>query len=173
MGKKIVLTLLLVGVFPAILNAHQFYISITSIQHQPETQKLSIRVKLFVNDLEASIFQEQGIRIGLWANTPVKNAASYVEHYILSKLFISINDAPATLKFIRQTVEPAEVLEDNVLVCHLEAYNVPQINTVKVRNSLLTETIDAQINIVNIRANGTKKVINLDRKLPEDQVAFY
>jgi len=171
--RRNVLILLWVGVFPITLQAHQFYLSITSIKHHPETQKLTIRVKLFVNDLEESIFQERGVRIGLWGNTPVENAESYVEHYVFSKLFISINDTPVPLTLVHQTVEPAEVLEDDVLVCQLEAYNISQIATIKVHNSLLTDTIDSQINIVNIRANGTKKVINLDRKLPEERVSFY
>ncbi|MEO0571423.1 MAG: DUF6702 family protein [Bacteroidota bacterium] len=172
MGKKFVLALLWVCVFPNMLNAHQFYISITSVRHHAETQKLTVRIKVFVNDLEEAIFQEQGIRIGLWTNTPVENVESYLERYIFSKLFISVDDARVPLKFVNQMVEPTEVLEDHVLVCKLEAYNIPKITTIKIHNSLLTESIDSQINIVNIRANGTKKVINLDGKIPEDQIAF-
>ncbi len=172
MRKKIALTLLLVGVLPAVLSAHQFYISITSIQHLPEAQKLRVRVKLFVNDLEESIYQEKGIRIGLWKNNPIEDAQSYVEQYITSRLSIAINDAAVPLNFLNQKVEPAEVLEDNVILCELEANDVSEIATIKVRNSILTETFDSQANIINIRANDTRKTINLDKKLPEDEVDF-
>lgn len=172
MSRKIALTFLLVGVFPAALMAHEFYISMTSIQHHPEAQKLTIRIKLFINDLEESIFREQGIRIGLWASAPVEDAHAYVEQYIASKFLISINDSSVPLKFVNQKVEPAEVLEDNVIICELEAYDISEITTIKVHNSLLTETIDSQTNIVNIRANDIRKIINLDRRLPEDQVTF-
>lgn len=167
------MALLMVGVFPIVLMAHQFYVSITSMQHHPETQKLSIRVRLFANDLEESIFQEQGVRLGFWTNSPLENAQAYVESYVSSRLFISVNDSPIRLNFISQKVESAEVIDDTVIICELEAYDVSEIATIQVRNSLLIETFDDQINIVNIRANNTKKVMNLDRKLPKDQVAFH
>ena len=43
--------LMLLAALPAVMEAHQFYISITFIQHDPETEKLNVRVKLFINEL--------------------------------------------------------------------------------------------------------------------------
>ncbi len=172
MKKKIALTFLLLVVYSTVLIAHEFYISITSIQHHPETQKLSIRVKIFVNDLEESIFQEEGVRLGLGTNTPIENAQAHVEHYLCSKLSISVNDSLIPLNYLNQKVETAEIVEDNVIICQLEAYNISEIVKIKVHNSLLTNAFDSQTNIVNIRANDTKKAINLDKRLPEDQVVF-
>ena len=164
--------LMLLAALPAVMEAHQFYISITFIQHDPETEKLNVRVKLFINDLEESIYQDRGIRIGIWANKPIEDAASYVEDYVTSRLLISVDDAPVALNFVSQKIEPAEVLEDNVMICQLEAAGVSEIASIKVRNSLLFEAIDSQINIVNIRANNARKVINLDKQLQEDQVDY-
>ena len=172
MSKRVALTLWFVGVFPAILNAHQFYISITTIQHHADSEKLTITVKLFVNDLEESIYQEKGVRIGLWQNQPIVNAQSYVEQYIASKFAISINDKLVPLKFISQRLERADIIEDHVIICQLEANHISEITTVKVRNSLLIETIDSQANIVNILANDTRKAINLDRRIQEDQITY-
>ena len=152
--------------------AHQFYISITYIRHNPGTQVLSVRVKLFINDLEEAIYQEQNVRIGLWKDDPIENAETYVEQYIASKLSIMVNGKKQPLQFLSQTIKPAEVLEDNVLICQLEAQDVPEISKLKVHNSIITETIDSQTNIININIDGKKKVINLDRILPEDEVSF-
>ena len=160
------------GLFPAVVNAHQFYISITNIQHDPETEKLRIKVKIFVNDLEESIYQDKGIRIGLWKDEPIENAQSYVEEYLSENLSLSINGEPIPMKFLSQNVQSAEVIEDHVIICQLEAYNVGRIKTISVRNSLLTEAFDTQANIVNIRANDTRKTINLDKRLPEDQITY-
>jgi len=172
MGKRIFLLLFLLGFCPALLHAHEFYISITTIHHQEATEKLSIRVKIFVNDLEESIFQEQGIRLGLWKNVPIENAQAYVADYVCSRLSISINGTPIPLQFQQQRVESAEVVEDHVIVCQLATDKVPDINQIKVYNTLLTETFDAQTNIVNIRANDSRKTINLDKRLPEDEIIY-
>ena len=172
MKKKIALALLMVSLLASDLSAHQFYISITYIQRNPDSERLTVKLKVFLNDLEESIFQEENVRIGLWKNNPIKGAETYVERYVLSRLAISVNRNPVQLRFTGLTIEPAEVLEDNVIICTLEAEKVPEIATIKVHNSILTESIESQTNIVNVRANGTRKVINLDRILPEDEVSF-
>ncbi|MEM9075800.1 MAG: DUF6702 family protein [Bacteroidota bacterium] len=172
MGKKVALALFLVGFVPVVSSAHEFYLSITTIQHVAEEEKLSIRIKIFVNDLEESIFQEQGVRLGLWKNTPIDNAQSYVEDYICSRLSISINNTPIPLEFNSLKVESAEILEDHVILCQLEAYNVSEIISIKIQNSFLIESFDSQANIVNINANNTRKTINLDKRLSEDQIIY-
>lgn len=166
------MTLLLVVLFPAGLFAHQFYISITTIQHHPGTDKLTVQIKIFVNDLEESIFQERGIRLGLWQNKPIENAQSYVEEYVASNLSILINGTPIPLKFLNQQVKSADVIEDHVIICQLEANKVSEITTIKVHNSLLTEAFDSQTNIVNIHVNDTRKTINLDKRLPEEKITY-
>ena len=133
---------------------------------------MNVRIKVFVNDLEESIFQEEKVRIGLWKNNPIEDAQAYVERYVLSRMKIIVNNTAVPLEFVEYTVEPAEVLEDNVLICYLESNRVPEIASIKVHNSMLTETIESQTNIINLRINDTRKVINLDRILPEDEVTF-
>ncbi len=166
------MTLFLVGSISTASIGHEFYISITTIQHDEENDKLTIRVKIFVNDLEESIFQERGVRLGLWKNRPIANAQSYVERYITSKLSITVNDSPVRLKFITQKVESAEIVEDHVIICELEVQDVAKISRIKVRNRVLVDAFDSQANIVNIYANGTRKTINLDKKLPEEQIVY-
>jgi len=167
--KKIVLALLLAGLLPAMLSAHQFYISITNINHDKESEKLANTSKIFVNDLEESIFQEQGVRVGLWKNQPIQNAQSYVAQYVESKFCVSINERQIPLKFVSQRVESADIIEDHVIICKLEASDVPEISVIKVRNLLLTETIDSPANLVNVLANDTRKAMNIDKRIPEDQ----
>ena len=171
-GKKIAATILLVGVFPVFVMAHEFFISITSIQHQPKSQKLSVRVKLYINALETSILADQGVRLNLRTDRPLGNAQTYVEAYMLSRLAIAINDKPVILTFINQQVELSDAIDDSVLICQLEAYGVSEIDKIKVHNSILTEAFDSQTNIVHIRANKTRKAINLDQQLPEDYVTY-
>ena len=169
---KIALTLLLVTVFPAQLSAHELYLSITTIQHQRDDQKLSIQVRLFVNDLEESILQQNGVQLGLWKNTPIDNAQDYVEEYICSKLLIYINELPVPLDFIGLQIESAEIVEDQVIICELKAYGISVISSIRISNSLLIETIDDQVNIVNILAKESRKTINLNKRIQDEHIVF-
>ena len=172
MRIKIALTLLLVAVFPAQLSAHELYLSITTIQHQRDDQKLSIQVRLFVNDLEESILQQKGVQLGLWKNTPIDNAQDYVEEYICSRLLIYINELPVPLDFIGLQIENAEIVENHVIICELEAYGISEIISIRISNSLLIETIDDQVNITNILANKSRKTINLSKRIQEEHIVF-
>ena len=172
MHIKIALTLLLVAVFPAQLIAHELYLSITTIQHQRDDQKLSIQVRLFVNDLEESIMQQKGVQLGLWKNTPIDNAQDYVVEYICSRLFIYIDELPVPLDFIELQIESAEIVVDHVIICELEAYGISEISSIRISNSLLIETIDDQVNIVNILANESRKTINLNKRIQDEHIVF-
>ena len=172
MRMKIALTLFLFTVFPDQLSAHELYLSITTIQHQWDDQKLSIQVRLFVNDLEESILQQKGVQLGLWKNTPIDNAQNYVEEYICSRLVIYINELPVPLDFIGLQIESADIVEDHVIICELKAYGISEISSIRISNSLLIETIDDQVNIVNILAKENRKTINLNKRIQDETVVF-
>ena len=172
MRMKIALTLFLFTVFPDQLSAHELYLSITTIQHQRDDQKLSIQVRLFVNDLEESILQQKGVQLGMWKNTPIDNAQGYVEEYICSRLLIYVNELPVPLDFIGLQIESAEIVEDHVIICELEAYGISEIISIRISNSLLIETIDDQVNITNILANKSRKTINLSKRIQEEHIVF-
>ncbi|MCV9387045.1 DUF6702 family protein [Reichenbachiella ulvae] len=171
-SRKLALTLLMLVVFSAGLMAHQFYLSITTLQHHPESQKLTLSVKLFLNDLEEAIYQQEGVRLGLWRDAPIDGALDHVARYVRANLSIRINGAPVSLKYIDEQMEAAEVIEDNVIICQLEVEDIPEITTITVHNSLLIEAFDSQTNLVKVRANGTRKSLNLDKRLPEGELSF-
>ena len=51
---------------------HDFYVSVTSIRHNAEKQNLSIRIKLFANDLEKSFVDQKGFGLGILKNHLMK-----------------------------------------------------------------------------------------------------
>lgn len=170
MNFKTVLILFLTIIFSHDLEAHEFYLSYTSVKHNPENEELFIRIKLFVNDLEESLFEYQSL--DFQKNSPIENKENYIEKYIYSKLSISINEKPIDIQFIGQKLEKANLSEDSVIFCELEACNVPEIKTISIQNKLLTENFDSQANIVVISANGVRNTLNLDKRIPEGKITY-
>ena len=166
------LILLSIIVLPHKKIAHEFYISHTSIKHNSKNQELFIRIKLFVNDLEESLSQNQNLTLGLWKNLSIENSEPYIEQYLQSKLSVSINNKPVEIQFIEKKMEADQFAEDNIITCELEACNVTKIRKIRIRNNLLTESFDSQVNIVEINANGNRRTLNLDKKLPEGEVIY-
>ena len=172
MRLKTLLILFSITVLPNKKTAHEFYISHTSIKHNSENQELFIRIKLFVNDLEESLSQNQNPTLGLWKNLSIENSEPYIEQYLQSKLSVSINDKPVEIQFIEKKMETGQFIEDNIITCELEACNIKEITKISIQNNLLTESFDSQVNIVEINANGIRSTLNLDKKLPEGEVIY-
>ena len=154
------------------LKAHEFYMSYTSIKHNQENEELFIRIKLFVNDLEESLFEYQRLNPGFQKNSPIENKEYHIEKYIYSKLSISINEKPIDIRFIGQKLETDNLSEDSVIYCLLEACDITEIKTISIQNSLLTENFDSQANIVVISANGVRNTLNLDKRIPEGEIIY-
>jgi hypothetical protein len=69
-------------------------------------------------------------------------------------------------------METGQFIEDNIITCELEACNIIEITKISIQNNLLTESFDSQVNIVEINANGNRRTLNLDKKLPEGEVIY-
>jgi len=151
---------------------HDFYVSVTSIMHSTEKQNLSIRIKLFANDLEKTFVDENGFGLGILKKSPNKNAKQHIEKYIFSKLSRIVNEKLINMSFVEQKLENTERVEEDLIICKLEASNIPKIDSIKIKNQFLTESFDSQTNIVFIVANGMRKSLNLDRKISEGEISF-
>jgi hypothetical protein len=151
---------------------HDFYVSVTSIRHNAEKQNLSIRIKLFANDLEKTFVDENGFGLGILKKSPNKNAKQHIEKYIFSKLSIIVNEKLINMSFVEQKLENTERVEEDLIICKLEASNIPKIDSIKIKNQFLTASFDSQTNIVFIIANGMRKTLNLDRKISEGEISF-
>ena len=152
---------------------HDFYVSVTSIMHNSEKQNLSIRIKLFANDLEKLFIDEKGFDLGILKKSHSENAKQHIEKYILSKFSIIVNEKLINMSFVEQKFENTEQVEDDLIICKLEASNIPKIDSIKIKNQFLTESFDSQTNIVFVIANGMRKTLNLDRKISEGEISFY
>ena len=151
---------------------HDFYVSVTSIRYNKEKENLSIRIKLFANDLEQTFRDEKGFSLGLLKKSSNQNVKQHIEKYIFSKFSIIVNERLINMKFVEQKFENTERVEENLIICQLEASNIPKIESIKVKNQFLTESFDSQTNIIFIIANGMRKTLNLDRKISEGEINF-
>jgi hypothetical protein len=126
---------------------HDFYVSHTSIKHRPEERRLEIGIKLFTDDL-------------------IRSAGREFEKYLDQHFFIWLDGREAELTFSHFRYE------NDLTWFHLRVEEVCDFKQIKVHNSLLTDHIDEQVNIVQIKYRGEVKMMNLDKVLPDDEAKF-
>ena len=95
-----------------------------------------------------------------------------LEKYIFSKFSIKINGKPIDISSIKLIFETAKRIEEDLIICELEAFDISNINSIKVSNSILTERFDSQTNIVFIIANGMRETLNLDRRISHGEITY-
>lgn len=172
MKLKIVFILLSSLIFPSEIVKHDFYVSITSIRHNLEKENLFIRIKLFASDIEQSFLHEKENVLGIRENSKNEKVKKNLEKYIFSKFSIKINGKPIDISLVKLVFETSERIEEELFICEFEAFDISNINSIKVSNSILTERFDSQTNIVFIIANGKWETLNLDRRISHGEITY-
>ena len=172
MKLKIVFILLSSLIFPSEIVKHDFYVSITSIRHNLEKENLFIRIKLFASDIEQSFLHEKENVLGIRENSKNEKVKKNLEKYIFSKFSIKINGKPIDISLVKLVFETSKRIEEDLFICEFEAFDISNINSIKVSNSILTERFDSQTNIVFIIANGKRETLNLDRRISHGEITY-
>lgn len=156
---------LLISVF------HPFHVSVCSIHYASEEKSLQITLKIFADDLEEAL-NKAPYRMDGEPYIDILNPEDpeiidvKVKQYIRKHFEITVNG---------EVVEPMFLgyeLEDLAMWCYLEVNDVKKVDTVKIRNSILTELFDDQINIVHVDYQDEIKSMKLAGNKLADEVKF-
>lgn len=126
---------------------HDFYLSHTSIRHRPERRGLDIYLKAFTDDLLVA-------------------SGGQFEAYLWQHFRIWINGELQSLRFSHFRYE------NDLTWLYFSIEEVCEIRQIRVWNSLLTDLIDEQTNIVRIRIGEETRVLNLTKSLPDETLKW-
>ncbi|MFW5726684.1 MAG: DUF6702 family protein [bacterium] len=164
--------MILLNIFSALLlSLHPFHVSVMNIDHAADENSLQITLKLFADDLEEALNNPQ-FRAADEAFIDVLNPKdqqrlnSFVEEYLQKHLTIEVNGKKVKPNFL------GKEMEGMAMWTYLEVPEVSSVASIKVRNSLLTEIFDDQINLVHVKYQNTTKSMKLAGNQLLDEVSF-
>jgi len=143
---------------------HPFYVSITSIDHNQQAQRVEISCRIFFDDLEAALKADSHREVDLIKGADRQVIDSLLGSYLRRHLRLSVNGKALQLQYLGYEIE------DDVAWCYLEAGNVPRVRQLTVDNRLLLDQFPKQSNIMHVTANGQRKSTKLDN--PERHAVF-
>jgi len=130
---------------------HPFFLSITKIIHNPETEALEITIKLDVENLEQTLEDIHGERLFIGEKKEIESAEKHIETYLIQSFRLTVNGAEIEPYYLGKEVK------NDVTYLYLEVENVPELNQLQLTNRLLLESGDPQTNIVRVKAKGKEK----------------
>ncbi len=130
---------------------HEYYVSVTNIEHAKEQQSVQIISQVFIDDFERLIRQRYDETITLAEEDEPELVDVYMKRYLEDKLKISINGKAYKFNFI------GKEYKEDITYCYLEIENIKDIKSIKVVNRLLFDILPEQQNIVRLKLNDRNK----------------
>lgn len=137
-------------------NAADFYSSMTKVDYIDGSKTLKFTTKMNTSHIS------DAIKIN-------RNTAGFeaeVKKYVNNNFDVFVNDAPKNLTFTG-----SQVSGETVWV-YFETSGVSEINSLKIKNTILLSAFPKQINLVNIAYKGNLKTMNFQRGKEVNEVSF-
>jgi hypothetical protein len=153
--KRVSSIIIILALSLAATAIHDFHVSITKIELNPESKKLEVMIKLFTDDLSSTLdsFAGKALSLGTQKETPAANDA--LKNYVASGFEITVNGKLVVLNYL------GKQQEDDATWVYLESGKLGKVKQVEVVNSLLTEKFDDQANLINVNIDQVKNALTL------------
>ena len=136
---------------------HEFYVSITEVRYNTNTERFEVSMRIFPDDLDRALLERAGIHTQLATELEHKKADSLLMFYILEDFGLEVNGKHLELNYLGK--EP----ESDAIWCYLESSKISDPEALTVRNVLLTEYFPDQVNIIQVYHGKWNKGLMLDR----------
>ena len=136
---------------------HKFYVSLTEIRYNPQSQRLEVSMRIFPDDLDRALLQETGIHTQLATELEAPCADSLLMEYLLERFHIVVNGERTVLHYLGKEQEA------NAIWCYLESEPVNKPVTLSVYQELLTEIFKDQVNIIQVYQGKWNRGLLLNR----------
>ncbi|EAZ81623.1 DUF6702 family protein [Algoriphagus machipongonensis] len=143
---------------------HPFFISLTEIRYNENSQKLEIAQKIFWDDLELSMEEYLGTHVDVLNSSNKDQLDEQFQKYLLDHQNIKVNGKEIELSIIGYEIE------EEAFWFYLESAQTPFENSIEVENSILIAEHETQQNIVQIYVDGKSPKSLLLRKGHEKEI---
>jgi hypothetical protein len=130
---------------------HEYYVSVTNIEHAKEQESVQIISQVFIDDFERLIRERYDETITLAEDDEPELVDEYMKRYLEDKLKISINGKAYKFNFI------GKEYKEDITYCYLEIENIKNIKSISVINRILFDILPEQQNIVRLKLNDRNK----------------
>ncbi len=123
---------------------HDYHIGLSEVDYNAKNKSLETSIRIFTEDLEDAIHELSGENLHLNTEKELDDAQAYIQKYLQKNVVFKVNNKEKSYKYLGREYE------DDVIWMYLEVENVKRIKTLYIKNALLHDLFEDQINIVNV-----------------------
>jgi hypothetical protein len=145
-------------------SMHKFYVSLTEVRFNSESDRIEVSIRIFPDDLDRAMLEREGVHTQLATELELPEADSLLKLYLLDHFSLKVNGEHIELEFLGK--EP----EADAIWCYLESDLIDEPIDYLVYNSILIQTFEDQVNIVQVYQEKWNKGLMLSRDHRSDQL---
>ena len=140
--------------------SHKFYVSVTNVKYAEDAKALQITTRIFIDDLEKVLNELYSIDAQLATEKEYRDADELISKYLLTKFTIRLDGQLQEIEFL------GKEYKQDLVICYLEIVetDLKEVDTIEVKNDLLTEIFEEQQNVVHLKIGEEKKSFILVRE---------
>ncbi len=144
---------------------HEYYVSVTHANYNPETEKLELGIKLFTDDLERTILVNSEEAIKLSDASFGDDADEFFAEYLEKNLLFTQGGKVQELTYVGFEPGPDETW----LFAEI---TMPASGTFEVKHTVLFDVFPEQINIVHFKVNGKEQSHYFNKTQPLKEITL-
>ena len=136
-------------------SVHKFYVALYQVNYAQEKKMLQITTRLFIDDLNNTLEKKYQKKINLGSEKETEEDLNLFKKYFAEKFSVKVNGQTKTLLFL------SKEMEGDVLICYFSIKDIHKINSLEIYNSVITDNISEQKNIMHFHVSGVKNTLLL------------
>jgi hypothetical protein len=145
---------------------HQFYVSLSEIRFNTESERLEVSLRIFPDDMDRALKEHFGINASLVTELEHESADSLLEIYLNNLFLIELNGVSVPLAYLGKEAE------SDVMWCYLESDPQEKPVEITVSNSILCEIFKDQVNIIQVYVDKWNRGLLLNREEPQGKLVI-
>lgn len=137
------------------LANHPIFVSVTEIEHNTKAQSLEISCKIFTDDFETALRKLYNTKVDLLNDKYKQSMNGLVNDYVQKHLSIKADGKIVKLNFL------GFEQEEEGIVSFYDVKNVPSVKKMEVKNDILYQFKEQQMEIIHVIVNGNRKSTRL------------
>ena len=160
---------LIVIIWSLFVSFHDFHVTHTTIYYNADKEALEITVNVAIEDLERALEDQTAKKISIGTNAETESVDQLIEAYFRQRLTLALNNRLSNYQWVGK-----EVSQDlHNLYIYFEVFECNQNGTIEsllVENSIFTEIIPEQSNIVLVEFEDKSHNLTFSRALKRQEL---
>jgi len=145
---------------------HKFYVSLTDMRYNDQTQQVEVALKLFIDDFEKALDLEREKKGWHITSNADRNLMLRMSDYLDEHLKVELNQEKCQFEVLGYE------LEEDVVWVFLESNKMAPPRTVLVQSTVLLDTYGDQQNIIHFEYLDNIRSLFLSRAVTEESIVF-